>query len=93
MGVYYNPVEDITNGTVGEFINTYDYHEAIRRLPSTHHLYALCNNLMFKYAACVDDKSEFDEFFDQYNQGYLISFQLVGLPEDAHQRALHPAGF
>ena len=92
MGIYYNPVDDIIDGRVGTPINTHDYREAIRQLPSTHHLYALCNNLMFKYVACVDDKSEFDEFFGQYNQGYLISFRLVGLPEDAHQRALRGAG-
>ena len=48
MGVYYNPVEDITNGTVGEFINTHNYDEAIRQLPPKHHLYALCDRLIFQ---------------------------------------------
>ena len=92
MGVYYNPVEDITNGTVGKFINTHDYREAIRQLPSTHHLYALCDRFVFEQAVCVDAKEEFEEFFKQYEQGHLLSFQLVSLPEEAHQRALRDAG-
>ena len=92
MGVYYNPVEDITNGTVGKFINTHDYNEAMRQLPHGHHLYALCDRLIFKQAVCVDDESDFDEFFGQYAQGLLISFQLIALPEDAHQHALRGAG-
>ena len=68
MGVYYNPVEDITNGTVGEFINTHNYDEAIRQLPPKHHLYALCDRLIFKLAVCVDAKEEFEEFFGQYKK-------------------------
>ena len=42
MGVYYNPVEDITNGTVGEFINTHNYDEAIRQLPRPSITYTPC---------------------------------------------------
>ena len=38
MGVYYNPVEDITNGTVGDILNTHNYDEAIRQLPPKHHM-------------------------------------------------------
>ena len=87
MGVYYNPVEDITNGTVGEFINTHNYDEAIRQLPPKHHLYALCDRLIFKLAVCVDAKEDFEEFFGQYNKGYMVNFQLVALPEDAHKRS------
>lgn len=92
MGIYYNPVDDIIDGRVGTFINTHDYREAIRQLPSTHHLYALCDRLIFKQAVCVDVKEEFEEFFGQYKQGYLISLQLVALPEEAHRRALRDAG-
>ena len=87
MDTYYNPVEDITNGTVGEFINASSYDEAMRQLPNGHHLYALCDRLIFKLAVCVDAKEEFEEFFGQYKKGYLISFQLIGLPEEAHKRS------
>ena len=88
MGVYYNPVEDITDGSVAvEYLNTQNYDEAIRQLPPKHHLYALCDRLIFKQAVCVDAKEEFEKFFDQYNQGYLISFQLIALPESAHKRS------
>mgnify|MGYP000857780818 FL=1 len=88
MGVYYNPVEDITDGSVAvEYLNTQNYDEAIRQLPPKHHLYALCDRLIFKQAVCVDAKEEFEKFFDQYNQGHLISFQLIALPESAHKRS------
>lgn len=86
MGVYYNPVEDITNGSVAvKYLNTQNYDEAMRQLPNGHHLYALCDRLIFKQAVCVDAKEEFEKFFGQYNQGYLISFQLIALPESAHK--------
>lgn len=88
MGIYYNPVEDIANGTVGKFINTHNYDEAMRKLPDGHHLYALCDRLIFKQAVYVGAKEEFDEFFGQYTQGLLTSFQLVALPEDAHKRSI-----
>ena len=88
MVAYYNPVEDITNGHVAvKYLNTHNYDEAMRQLPNGYHLYALCDRLIFKQAACVDIKEEFEEFFRQYKQGYLISFQLIGLPEDAHKRS------
>ena len=88
MGVYYNPVEDITNGSVAvKYLNTQNYDEAMRQLPNGHHLYALCDRLIFKLAVCVDAKEEFEEFFGQYKKGYLISFKLIALPEDAHKRS------
>ena len=88
MGVYYHPVEDILNGSVAvEYLNTHNYDEAMRQLPNGHHLYALCDRLIFKQAACVDAKEEFEEFFRQYKEGYLISFQLICLPEEAHKRS------
>lgn len=61
--------------------------EAMRQLPNGYHLYALCDRLIFKQAVCVDDKEEFEGFFSQYKKGYLISFQLIALPEDAHKRS------
>ena len=64
----------------------------MRQLPHGHHLYALCDRLIFKQAVCVDDESDFDEFFGQYAQGLLISFQLIALPEDTHQLALLGSG-
>mgnify|MGYP000891039614 CR=1 FL=1 len=88
MGVYYNPVEDIIDGSVAvEYLNTHNYDEAIRQLPPKHHLYALCDRLVFKQAVCVDAKEEFEGFFGLYKKGYLISFQLIALPEDAHKRS------
>lgn len=92
MGVYYNPVDDIIDGRVGTFINTHDYDEAMRKLPNGHHLYALCGGLFFNQAVYVGAKEEFDEFFGQYTQGFLISFQLVALPEDAHKRSIISSG-
>ena len=90
MGVYYNPVTDITNGIVAvEYFDTYNYNDAIdaiRQLPHRYHLYALCSDLMGSYAVCVDKESEFNEFFGQYNQGHLISFQLIAILESAHKR-------
>ena len=78
MGVYYNPVEDITDGSVAvKYLNTHNYDEAMQQLPHGYHLYALCDRLIFKQAACVDAREEFEEFFSQYSKGYLISFQLT----------------
>ena len=52
MVVYYNPVEDITNGHVAvKYLNTHNYDEAMRQLPNGYHLYALCDRLIFKQAA------------------------------------------
>lgn len=53
MGIYYDPVDDIIDGRVGTFINTHNYDEAIRQLPHGHHLYALCDRLIFKQAVYV----------------------------------------
>ena len=92
MGIYYNPVEDVASGRVGTPINTHSYNEAIRQLPYGHHLYALCDRVIFKLVVCVDDQREFSEFFNQYKQGYLLSFELVALSPEAHQRALRDAG-
>ena len=75
MVVYYNPVEDITNGHVAvKYLNTHNYDEAMRQLPNGYHLYALCDRLIFKQAACVDIKEEFEEFFRQYKQGVSDQF-------------------
>lgn len=91
MVVYYHPVEDIVNGTVGEFISASSYDEAIQQLPHGHYLYALYGGLLWEIASYVDGKSEFDEIFYRFSD--MITFKLVALPEAEHKKALADARF
>jgi len=95
VGVYYKPVSDIRSerrSVVERVIHTYDHDQAKVLMPSDCHLYALCDNGLFQLAACVDEREEFNEFLRQFEQGYLLSFELVALSPEAHQRALRDAG-
>ena len=87
MGRYYNPVSDVTYSVVGRALSGRDYYQAKRQLRSDEHLYALCDRFIFKQVVCVDEKSEFDEFFRQYSDGTLVSFELYALDESAHAAA------
>lgn len=90
MGTYYNPVSDVEEGIVGRQIVTHssgNHQAAISQLKPGEHLYALCDRLIFKQVVCVDEKREFDHFYEQYNGGMLISFQLVALTDEQHAKA------
>ncbi len=88
MSQYYNPVSDVTEGRVGRPLHTSNYNQAVRQLRTGEHLYALGDRLIFKQVVCVDEKSEFDDYYGQYSAGHLVRFQLFALDEQAHQRAL-----
>lgn len=83
MGSYFNPVEDVQSGRVGRFLRGDDHGDALKHLREGEHLYALCDRLFFKQVACVDEERVFDEFYSQYSAGYIVSFQLVALNEEA----------
>ena len=84
MGRYYNPVSDVVDGVVGRSLVGRDFDGAKNQLRAGEHLYALCDRLIFKQAVCVDDRSEFFEFYRQYESGNLLSFELVALSEEEH---------
>ncbi len=87
MGVYYNPVTDITGGKVGRRIRGHDYADAKRQLRSGEHLYAVCDKLVYMLAGNVDKKSEFDAFYKVYYSGGFVSFELYALTPEQHRRA------
>lgn len=88
MGVYYNPVSDVSNGSVGRPVSASHHAGAMQQLAPGEHLYALCDRLTHKMVVCVDAPSEYDEFREMYTEGYLISFRLVALDNNAHKKAL-----
>ena len=88
MGRYYNPVSDVTEGLVGRFLTpTHNFESAKRQLQPGEHLYALCDRLIFKQVACLDDEEEFQDFYAQYASGMLLSFQPIAFSEAEHQVA------
>lgn len=92
MSTWYNPVSDVTEGRVGRPLNTTNNHSAaMSQLREGEHLYALGDRLIFKQVGCMDDKSEFDQYYKQYAGGHLVTFQLFALDEAAHQHALQAA--
>jgi len=87
VGVYYNPVTDITDGIVGRRIQGHDHAAAKRQLRGDEHLYVVCDRAIFMQAANVDAKSEFDAFYQVYMTGNALSFELYALTAEQHQRA------
>lgn len=82
MSKYYNPASDLEEGRVGRPLVGTDYTGGLRQMREGEHLYALCDRLIFKQAVCVDKRADYDEFYSQYRQGNLMSFQLYALKEE-----------
>lgn len=87
MGRYYDPVSEIEEGAVGRLIVGSDFDVAKNQLRPGERLYALCDRLVFKYAVCVDDREEFYHFYEQYQTGQMLSFELVALSEEEIEAA------
>ena len=88
MGRYYNPVSDITDGNIGRSVPyTENFNDAMRSVGDNEYLYALCDKGLFKQAVWLFDQSEWDEFFNQYKIGMLLSFRLYILSEENHSKA------
>jgi hypothetical protein len=90
MGKYYNPASDVIEGQVGRRITPIrhnDHASAMRELRPGEHLYAACDLLIRWIVVCVDEESDFREFYDSYSKGNFVHFRLFALSEEQHRIA------
>lgn len=84
MGTYLNveAVEEMPRlETVGTFRVSLAY-AMYKSQAAGRHMVAVCDRLMFKIAVLVDDYAEFEEFFQQYREGSLVSFHVYAVDSE-----------
>lgn len=72
MGTYYSWKTVEAKGRRIEHYPLSDY----PKRPVYHRLVAVCDRAIFKQAADVTDPKEYKLFYDQYRQGFILSFDL-----------------
>lgn len=89
-GIYYNPPDDVLEGRVGRRLpplTKVDHKSAMRELGVGEHLYVMMDRLMYRLVGCVDDESEFMQFYESYAIDQFRTFDLYALSEEEHQRS------
>jgi hypothetical protein len=89
---YYNPVDDLRSGRAGRMLETLSHngnYDAAKMTAKSGHLYALCDGGGFvpTIAVCVDEREQWDDFWERYVDGKFIDFIVYVLTDEEHSRA------
>ena len=82
MGRYFNPVHELP--TVGRMLPTFssEYSVVNKMLIQGEVLVGLYDNGIFKTAPFLTKKEDFDDFYQQYYQGFYLSVEYYAVPEE-----------